>query len=329
LPVNLLTQIDMAITTLILGAGLGKEYGYPDGKELRTLTINELGDHDQELRKILEWYPADTVDEIVADHPNYADQLRRIVIKILYDRENHVHLKQNKKPNTYGLMLKQIANAQIKGEKVNIITFNYDRSLQYLLFQVNSVAPENRKINPAIITPIYGRLPPLFYEDPNRGRAQKYHDYGEEFNSRVNFQPFEDGYEDHFSRQLKLQERNDLSALWRASNVFFIGETKAPKPEIVGDLLEESDQIFFLGVGYHKANMDILEFDFSQRHSGKIIAGTGLGLGQETVVGILETYPAINKIENCDAETFLKSKFNITGFEKNILKSDPSMFDVI
>jgi len=103
----------MALTTLILGAGLGREYGFPDGPELRKLIINELQDHELELKDILSVSPAQTVDEIAARYPKHAEKIRQIVSQLLYDREDEQSLLQNDNPNTYKLILWQIAKAQI------------------------------------------------------------------------------------------------------------------------------------------------------------------------------------------------------------------------
>jgi hypothetical protein len=167
------------LTTLILGAGLGKEYGFPDGPGLKKLIIDELDDHEQELREILSWWGAETVDELATDYPKHANRMREIVTKILYRLESPASLQQGEKSNTYALMLRQISKAQAKGDQVRIITFNYDRSLQYLLQQTNSFLPPSAKIDRTIITPIYGRIALLGFEDTaNQYRPMGHHGYG-------------------------------------------------------------------------------------------------------------------------------------------------------
>lgn len=306
----------MALITLILGAGLGKQYGFPDGPELRKLIINALPDHDRNLREIIEVSTAETVDEIAARYPNHADQIRRIVTQILREREDEAKVLQNDTPNTYKLMLKQIAAAQIKGDTVKIFTFNYDRSLQYLLHRVNAIESQERRIDTGIITPIYGRLAPLFFEDPDRNRPMAHHDYGPK-ELKLTFRDSDDE-EDRQADHRRLEQDN-LDKLCRASNLFFIGEAKAPKNTELGIILENSDQIYFMGVGYHKANMEVLNFDFTKGYPGKIIAGTGFNLSSHEIKFLMEQYPSINKIESCDAFTFLKTKFDISDPAKNIL----------
>lgn len=319
----------MAHTTLILGAGLGKEYGFPDGKELNNLIASELPDHEHELRKILEWSTAETIDAVASRYPQHADKIRQLVIKILRDRENESALKG---PNTYKLILEQVAAAQAKRDQVQIITFNYDRSLQYLLSMVNSVAPTERKIDPNIISTVYGRLAPLYFEDPNRFRPMAHHDYGPRnpprHASQREYDPFdteEDRQADHHR-----QEASDLADLCRDSRLFFIGEEKAPKPSTdFSKILQKSDQIFFLGVGYHTANMNILGFNFRIPHPDKIIAGTGLDLEPDHVKWLKREYPAITHIEDCKANTFLKTKFDISDPSRNLAQRSLSILDAL
>lgn len=308
----------MAVMTLVLGAGLGKEYGFPDGPELRQLIINELEDHDRELREIFRWSPAETVDEIASRYPQYADQIRRITTKILRDRENEHPLEQNSQPNTYKQMLRQMANAKVKGHEVNVITFNYDRSLPYLLHKINSVEIDERKIEPKVIRHVYGRLAPMWFEDhpTNQNRKMTYHEYGdlgstpEEYNA------------DYWQNQC-------VDDLCRSSSIFFIGEQKAPKQTELQTLMEKSEQIFFLGVGYHKANMEILGIDLSTRHPQRLIAGTGFGLSDDHIKALLEVYPAIDVIEQCNAYTFLRTKFDLSDPSSNLKKKSVSTLDVL
>lgn len=157
----------MGQTTLILGAGLGREYGFPDGPQLRLEIADRLTNSDQELRSIVRWSPAETVDELAFRHPRYADRLRELTALILVERElNSVDLlSQSARPNTYKLILKQILQARERGDDVQIITFNYDRSLAYLIFNHDSIQdrPDDR-IGYDRVAHVYGRIAPLEFE---------------------------------------------------------------------------------------------------------------------------------------------------------------------
>lgn len=316
----------MAVTTLILGAGLGLEYGFPDGKGLLKMIHHELDDHETDLKQIFEYHPAATVDELVADYPDHANRIRKVVTKILKKKESESLLNQKDNPNTYRLMINQIATAIKAGDTVNVITFNYDRSLQFLIFKINQILPVDKRIDPKIIIPIYGRLAPLHFEDSDKYRSKHYHEYGSsEGVARVSYITTRE--DDIFSRERvykqKELENSKLNELFRDSTVNFIGEVLS-KPFInVAPILEKSDQIFFLGVGYHAANMKILGFDFSRKRNGKLIAGTGLNLSPEKIKSLKEDYPAISRIEPVSAYEFLNSVYNVAESTKNMQKAFP------
>ncbi len=308
----------MALITLVLGAGLGREYGFPDGPELRRIIISDLEDHEKELKEIFRWSTAETVDEIAARYPNHANKIRRIVTKVLRDRESELPLEQNDKPNTYKQILRQIANAQEKGNNVQIITFNYDRSLLYLIHKHNSIEVSKRKINTNSIHHVYGRLAPMWFEENgnNTLRKKSYHDYGLHW-------PTPENYESNYWQDTCLEE------LSRSSKIFFIGEENVPEVDTIKVMLEKTDQIFFLGIGYHKANMDILGLNFNERSPHRFLAGTGFGLTTDHIKSLLKEYPAIDVIEQCDAYTFLKAKFDISDPQKNLSRKSVSIFDVL
>lgn len=310
-------------TTLILGAGLGKEYGFPDGRELRKLVADELPDQLHELKHAFLWSPYPTVDAIAADNPNHILVVKQSVLKILRERED---LELLKRPSSiYMVMLHQIMEAQQRGDEVRIVTFNYDRSLQHLLFLANQAVPQHKRIAPNIIRTVYGRLPLLGHEDVNnRGRKMLHHTYGPPFAQEPEYQfEREEGDEAAVAADHYIQQQQDLDDLYRearATGMAFIGEQGRANPADITRTLEKSDRIFLLGVGYHSANMDVLGFDFRSPCPDKIIAGTGYGHPQ--IDSIMREFPAIRAIENCKASDFLEYKFNIAHPERDPLKAE-------
>lgn len=305
----------MAKTTLILGAGLGKEYGFPTGPELRQMIIHKLPDHEYKLKHIFQWSTADTVDEIAAKHPNHAHTIRSLVTKILFEGENLSKLQQNEKPNTYKLMLRQIALSLASNNEVEILTFNYDRSLQCLLYEVNKTEPKNQ-IPRTTIKTVYGRLSPLFHEDASKARERHYHDYGSASKSTV-YNPNKSTTAQVESDQ---QIQQNLRMLEQTSSIRFIEEEDLKTDHDISKILNTSDQIYFLGIGYHDPNMKILGLDLGMKYPDKIIAGTGYGLTKDEINYLLKKYPAIDHIEDCDAYTFLKTKFSISDPDRNLIK---------
>lgn len=115
------------------------------------------------------------------------------------------------------------------------ITFNYDRSLEYFLFEAlrNSFAeaPEDRiveSLQPLKILHVYGQIAPLKWQNPDH---------------HVDYKP-----------------RTDESLLLRAAdNMRTIYEEKL-NPELIEaqDLLRSADEIFFLGFAFAPENMKVL-----------------------------------------------------------------------
>lgn len=316
----------MATTTFILGAGLGKEYGFPDGAELRNLIVNELEDREKELKEILQISYALTVDEVAKRYSKHADRIRRIVAKILHDREDLQKLIRNE-DNTYKLLLRQVARAESKGDQVNIITYNYDRSLPYLVHRLNSIETDPRNRIRAQITHVHGRLAPLGHEDPNRQRnPRSHHNYGNEsrYSGEVHYEFPNDG-----SLEIKIEQtmREDeaFENLFRASNFDFIGDDIEPRIEL-GEILRTSNTIVFLGIAYHEANMNVLGYDFTTR-KGQFVVGTGHGLGKEQMALIKQQYPIIQEIIPCKAHEFLRAHLDISRPDRSLLKRKASMLD--
>ncbi len=335
----------MAHTTLVLGAGLGLEYGFPDGPQLLMLLKEELEDTERELRKVLDWSAGETVDSIAARRPEFADKLRTMVADILHSKEDESKLISTGKPSTYKVMIDQIGTAQAQGDTIDIITFNYDRSLPYLVHRMNEVeSRKERKVSPKIIKHIYGRIAPLGFE-VSSAREFDFHNYGggDYSTGVVYLDDANDEYDDYdddlydtgrSNRKYEQAERvinqqYEKRIFHSESKVAFIGEiVKNPSTEIKL-VLEKSDQIFFLGLAYHEANMEVLGFDFTKKYPHKMIAGTVFKMNEDVINGIKEQYPAIDCLENCDALTFLKYKFNLTDIKKNFAKKDVSILDVL
>lgn len=96
---------------------------------------------------------------------------------------------------------------------------------------------------------------------------------------------------------------NEQRELLRQSQIKFVGELSLDGETKYKSILDKSTQIFLLGAGYHEANMNLLGFDFQTNHPGKIIAGTGLGLGTDGINSVRDKYPAIDFIEETATPT--------------------------
>ena len=139
-------------------------------------------------------------------------------------------------------------------DKISFVTFNYDRSLEYFLYDSLSNSftevPESeiiRCLKRLKILHVYGQIAPLKWQDSEQG---------------VDYRP-----------------RIDEPLLQKsAANIKTIYEQKeSPKLDEARELIAQAEQIYFLGFGYAPENMEILKLpDRTKRTSW--IYGTAFGL---------------------------------------------------
>jgi hypothetical protein len=187
-------------------------------------------------------------------------------------------------------------------DNISFVTFNYDRSLEYFLYDslYNSFKevpePEISKcLKKLKILHVYGQIVPLKWQDSERGV-----DYCPPINEDL------------------LQKA--------ASNIKTIYEQeKNPELNDAKQLLEQAKRIFFLGFGYAKENLDILQLP-EKIGSYAEVYGTALGLENGEINGIkqniidrLTVDPNVGKnkpdvrikIENMDCLKLLKNYFSL------------------
>jgi hypothetical protein len=138
-------------------------------------------------------------------------------------------------------------------DKISFITFNYDRSLELLLYEslnnsFNEVSePEIIEcLKKLKILHVYGRIAPLKWQDSERG---------------VDYRPKID--------EILLQSSS--------TNIKTIFEQKdSPELNEARQLIARSEQIFFLGFGYAEENLEILKLPERKKRTSWIY-GTAFG----------------------------------------------------
>jgi hypothetical protein len=134
------------------------------------------------------------------------------------------------------------------------ITFNYDRSLEQFLYEslINSFTevPESdisKCLQKLKILHVYGQIAPLKWQDPKQGMDYK-PTIGESLLERA------------------------------AANIKTIYEQKvSPELNEARQILEQAEQIYFLGFGYAKENLEILKLPGKTKRE-TLIYGTTFGL---------------------------------------------------
>lgn len=256
-------------TVFILGAGSSKPYGYPTGAELRKIIItefyNELSillkqssippdkkqSHLREAKKFIDAFDKSSIvsiDKFLSLNPIFSYYGKIAIIVSIYKKEKLSKFREEVDPKQdwYTLLFNRMISTFDKSSdfdkfcenKVAFITFNYDRSFEYFIYEsfyytswenrheIESASLDINYINrnkyiPFPFIHVYGQVDKIKEFDGS--------DYREKFD---------------FSDIEKLSE-----------NIRVIGE-RANNIDEIKRIITESERIFFLGFGYAKENMD-------------------------------------------------------------------------
>ncbi len=248
-------------TLFILGAGASVPYGYPTGKALRLkiiqdteMLIRKYFSHIYEDQKqsILTFikafkYSSDfMIDYFLATREEFKDLGKlAIFLNILNAEENHrdkFRENSNDKDDDWlSYIFNRVYQNALKKEdykllgqnKINFVTFNYDRTLEHFFLEsmVNKFGISNeealKEFNQIEVHHVFGRLPELQSEN---------------------------GFFYYGSPQL-----TTVRNLYKAGNIKTLHERDNIEKEIIFDLIREAKRIFFLGFGYANENLQLLK----------------------------------------------------------------------
>jgi hypothetical protein len=270
-------------TVFVLGAGASCPYGYPSGARLRERIClpqrglaREYGGYgiaDPSIRDIERFQDAfrkssiKSIDLFMAHNPKFAEAGKYIIALEIFMAERQSLFREEAKLEKESSSYVQISpqnrllrplflggdwhfhlyNRLIEGlvglkalpdfsnGNLSFITFNYDRSLEQLFYEAlrhSFTEIQEDEITKTLkqlkILHVYGQITPLKWQDPNNG---------------VDYKP---GIDETLLRRA-------------ANNIRTIYEEKQ-NPELAEaqNLLKQADEIFFLGFGYAKENMEVL-----------------------------------------------------------------------
>lgn len=147
-------------TTLILGAGASRAYGFPAGQDLLnallqgdgafTQLLMDLGRDAQEWERVqdtLYRFQPESVDEFLARYPEHAELTKMAIAFWLTKFENvKAHQNPNNADSWYRFVLKDVLdNDPLLGDGLlSVVTFNYDLSLEAYMVETLRV---RRKIS--------------------------------------------------------------------------------------------------------------------------------------------------------------------------------------
>ena len=245
---------------LVLGAGASKPYGFPVGNELVHEALYpgarahiEIHNLDSQLGKVgvtaqdlerfrteLEASLSPSIDAFLETRQDFEDLGKKMIAFLLMHRENPERLFQKERDpenreTWYGYLFRLMYTPDWNDfgkNKLNIITFNYDRSLEYCLLRV--LAATYRLERDACIEIMEKHIPIVHLH----GTLGDLYGTGEDVRE----------YE------AKTSSENLMKAVRKIQIVHEVdsGESQFGKAH---EILKDAEHVLFLGFGYHHENV--------------------------------------------------------------------------
>ena len=272
-------------TVFVLGAGASCPYGFPSGIGLRADIISSFCDqyqHYMESDPNLERYSAQesnkakkftdtfkksstkSIDLFLARNPEFEDIGKMAIALIILKAEYNSKFRESMKDRSldwYSYLFDRLTDGLFKKDNysrfsennVSFITFNYDRSFEHFLYEslihsFNNIPAKNinEQINQLRIIHVFGQISGLEWQ---------------ELPSKLEYR--------HEVNRINVQEL--------VKNLRIIYEEKEnPDLEEAQQLISEAHNIFFLGFGYSKENLGLLNIPVILKKEQQI-RGTALG----------------------------------------------------
>jgi len=241
-------------TVLVLGAGASKPYGYPTGRELVKLIEKNLDPTSKAYKDLInlgydeveiEFFKTQllnsrsyTIDAFLEGRKDEFGEIGKLAIaQVLINKESEDVYSCDENFDWYGYLINSLRTpnpGEFLENKLSIITFNYDRSLeQYLIKSLGAMysGDSAELIKTIPIIHMYGKLDHLPKEGKLTGKNREY-----------GFIP--SGSELLMSsKNIKLIHESEIKGQY----------SKAKK------CLRNANKLYFLGFGYDLTNLDNLK----------------------------------------------------------------------
>lgn len=291
----------MARTVLVLGAGASIPYGFPSGVGLIDAILNDFQEvhvaiHRQanpaalnQLAYHLKNEHWESIDIYLKHKEEFTHEIRATIFKVLLHREEGDIRKlgpfdKHGSQNWYGYYFNRLMKDKEAIEKLQpqkVISFNYDRSFEYFLFQflkgrmgLKDDAEVFKLLHQKFeIHHVHGRLPNLpkekYFEDDSLEIP-----YGsKDFKSYISY----------------LKDPQVLKKY--LTTVYEQKESKVDYPLIV----KNSSRVLFLGFGYLEDNMEKIGVNALKKSASPLMFGTSYKLGRQEIMQL-----KTNNINVCD-----------------------------
>ena len=287
---------------LILGAGASAPYGFPAGRKLMNIILKHLdpmkgselpvtlarfgikANTIKDFSKNLDYSGRQSVDAFLEHRPEFlkVGKLAITLSLIPYENESRLFDRNKYETNWYEYLFNKL-NAPFNSfheNKLAIITFNYDRSLEHYLITAlgsaygKSVEECSVPLNTIPIIHVHGRLGALPWQE---GLKRSYEP-----------EPFIDEIE-AVSEQIKVitDDVQDSSEFKEASTQ-----------------MHNALDIIFLGFGYHDENLQRLRIkEFGNKHP----VGSAYGLGDSEILDVKGKWGIKLAKEHGEVLEFLKN----------------------
>ncbi len=263
-------------TVLILGAGASMPYEFPSGASLVQQICSNLTNRHQGRKVIDDHFMHDylsgevdnfikdlslsgrqSIDVFLMNRPEYERIGKVAIAAILIPCESHSNLFSVDKSKWYQFLFNNLGtNFEEFGEnKLAIITYNYDRSLEFYL---KTVLEHTHKKNEGEALEQLKKIP-IIHLHGNLGNLP--------------------GMGEKYIR--KYEKKLSTTALSYCENTIkVVHENIDGQPQFTeaNKLIKEAETICFLGFGYDKTNLDRLSLKYSDI-TGKRLFGTAFDIG--------------------------------------------------
>lgn len=301
----------MENTVLIVGAGLSKPYGYPSGPELlnsiKNNYIRSENRFEKQLAEAISAYAPTSIDRFLHQNSNfYKVGIRLISAEILrYEFESK---EADMADDIIGFILNLIDDpASTNAERIKIITFNYDRLLEWRILQRLSVRFKDDpfKVREVFdkfeIEHIHGSLPSLFDNSLNLPYGLKNYTTAERTGRYAAVKDWASG------------EDSPIRTVFASDN--------QPSSKTI-ETIKWADRLFFLGFAYEDLNMKKLGFNNPEVHyhlSAKAIAGTAYQVPPVERKRIERQYPMLSgRLFDTTAIDFFKKHISLVDPQDDI-----------
>ncbi len=266
-------MIDIPVV-LVLGAGASKPYGFPLGRRLRDDAIlppdNDLKialarlhkSHSMQLSEFqgkLRSARRTSIDAFLEARPEYEPLGKLVIAYHLIKRENEDNLYSVKsEQDWYQYLIEMMLTEGFDGfgrNTLSILTYNYDRSLEYYMFKMlKPYGRSDQECRDAM------RQIPILHLHGQLGLLPELHDEG---------RPYENELDAHY---LQLAARG-------ISIVHDESLEQNPVFTEAHQLLSNADYVIFLGFGYLDKNVERLKLG-ENRKENTAYRGTGVDVTQ-------------------------------------------------